>query len=103
MKRYVLSAEAEKDLDSIKSYLLRQAGLQVTRYVLRELRSAMRFLAKTPRAGHNRKDLTEEPVLFWAVFSYLIVYDPERRPMEIVRVLHGKRDLTAILDPKTGR
>ena len=103
MKRYAFSPEAEKDLDSIKAYLLGRAGLQAARHVLRELRSAMRFLAKIPRAGHNRKDLTAEPVLFWPVFSYLIVYDPERRPMEIVRVLHGKRDLTTILDPKTGR
>jgi plasmid stabilization system protein ParE len=36
-------------------------------------------------------------VLFWAVFSYLIVYDPEPRPVRIVRVVHASRDVTAVL------
>jgi plasmid stabilization system protein ParE len=41
-------------------------------------------------------------VRFWAVFSYLIVYDPAKKPIEIVRVLHGKRDVKEILtSPET--
>ena len=55
MKHFVLSPEAEQDLDDIKSYLMGKAGLQVTRYVVSELRSAIQFLAKTPGAGHLRK------------------------------------------------
>jgi hypothetical protein len=31
------------------------------------------------------------------VFSYLIVYDPGARPLAIVRVLHGRQDVAAIL------
>jgi plasmid stabilization system protein ParE len=36
--------------------------------------------------------------MFWSVFSYLIVYNPAKRPVEIVRVLHGKRDVERILN-----
>ena len=100
MRRCILSPEAEKDLDAIKSHLLEEAGLQVARYVIRELRLGIRFLATTPRAGHRREDLTEDAVLFWPVFSYLIVYDPDKLPIEIVRVLHGKRDIATILRPE---
>jgi antitoxin ParD1/3/4 len=50
-----------------------------------------------PGQGHTRKDLTDLPVLFWPVGSYLIVYDPEKRPLEILRVLHGARDVETIL------
>jgi len=98
MKTFVLSPEAERDLDIIKSYLLNRAGVRVTRYVMRELRNGIRFVAKNPTAGHVRQELTSKPVKFWAVFSYLIVYDPSKRPVHIVRILHGKRDLEQLLD-----
>ena len=98
MKRFVLSPEAEHDLDVIKTYLLESAGMGVARPLMHELREAMRFLASQPEAGHLREDLTDAPVRFWSVFSYLVVYDPRKRPIEIVRVLHGNRDVAAILE-----
>lgn len=58
----------------------------------------MRFVASLPDAGHTRSDLTNERVKFWPVFSYLIVYDPKARPVEIVRVFHARRDVSIILD-----
>ena len=97
MKLYVLSPEAQRDLDGVKDYLLKTASVRVARYVNRELRQGMRFLAENPGAGHSREDLTEEPVKFWSVFSYLIVYDPKKRPIEIVRVLHGALDIPSLL------
>jgi len=47
--------------------------------------------------GHNRQDLTELPVLFWPVGSYLIIYRAEHRPIEIVAVTQGSRDVPAFL------
>jgi antitoxin ParD1/3/4/toxin ParE1/3/4 len=61
----------------------------------------MIFLAGMPGAGHVRPDLTGDPVKFWQVFSYLIVYDPVPRPIHIVRVLHASRDIAAILRSTT--
>jgi toxin ParE1/3/4 len=97
VKPYLLSSQAERDLDEIKAYLLRESSQQVTRYIFRELREGMRFLGKNPYAGHLREDLTERAVRFWAVFSYFIVYDPEKRPVEIARILHGALDIPNIL------
>lgn len=94
--RYDLSAEAQTDLQDIKEYYLRHADRRVARYVLGEITRAFRFLAATPGAGHLREDLTDEPVKFWTVFSYMIVYDPVRKPIGIARVLHGNRDLEAL-------
>jgi plasmid stabilization system protein ParE len=65
--------------------------------VTTELRIAFRFLAATPGAGHRREDLTAEPVRFWPVFAYLIVYDASAQPLGIVRILHGYRDLELLL------
>ena len=47
--------------------------------------------------GHTRDDLTSRPVRYWAVRSYMVVYKPDGRPLEIVRVVHGARDLPRLL------
>jgi antitoxin ParD1/3/4/toxin ParE1/3/4 len=57
----------------------------------------MAKLARTPGMGHLREDLADEPLKFWPVYSYLIIYRPETRPLQIVRVLHGARDLRRLL------
>ena len=98
MPRYLLTPEAERDLDEIKRYLVRQGGPRVARYVLREIREAFRFLASTPEASHRREDLADAPVKFWMVFSYLVVYDPAKRPVEILNVIHGARDVPSLLE-----
>jgi plasmid stabilization system protein ParE len=47
--------------------------------------------------GHKREDLTDYPVLFWPVGSCLIIYRAEHRPIEIVAVTQGSRDIPAFL------
>ena len=98
MPRYILSPEAKDDLREIREYLVSRGGRRLAQYVLQEIRAAFRLLASRPEAGHLRQDLTPLPVKFWPVFSYLIVYDPAARPLDIARVLHGRRDVEAILD-----
>jgi plasmid stabilization system protein ParE len=65
---YVLSQEAQQDLQEIRAYYLKVANARVARYVLGEIARAFRFLAATPGAGHTRDDLTHEPVKFWPDF-----------------------------------
>jgi plasmid stabilization system protein ParE len=50
-----------------------------------------------PLSGHRREDLTDQPVRFWSVYSYVIVYDPDTQPLQIVRILHSARDVRCIL------
>jgi plasmid stabilization system protein ParE len=63
-----------------------------------ELFAAFGKLARTPGIGHYRNDLVAEPLRFWRVHEYLIICRSEKRPIEIVRVLHGKRDVEALLE-----
>lgn len=93
MTGYRLSPEAQGDLNDIKSYLVQEGGARLARYVLGEIRRGLEFIAANPGAGHGRDDLTDEPVKFWPVFSYLIVYDPAMKPLGVARVLHASRDL----------
>ena len=55
------------------------------------------FLAKSPDAGHRRKNLTDEDVKFFPVYSYLVVYQPRTKPLKIVSILHGRRDVERLL------
>jgi plasmid stabilization system protein ParE len=95
--RYVLSPEAREDVREIRDCLAVEGGRRLARYVLQEISEPFRLLASHPGAGHLRQDLTSLPVKLWSVFSYLIVYDPAARPLAILRVLHVRRDVEAIL------
>jgi plasmid stabilization system protein ParE len=51
-----------------------------------------------PEMGHLRRDLTSESFRFWSVYSYLVIYRAEARPVQILRVIHGARDVRSILE-----
>lgn len=58
------------------------------------------MLAKSPMSGRVRKEFTSRPVRFRTVQrfpNYLIVYRPDARPLQIIRILHGMRDLKRIV------
>ncbi len=96
MKPYVVAPEAEDDLRQIWRHLLGEAGLAIANRIQSELVDAFEGLADFPGKGHKRSDLTSRDVLFFSVYQYMIVY---RRAelVEIVAVLHGKRDLRRLL------
>jgi toxin ParE1/3/4 len=96
MSLYVLAPAARSDLIEISDFIGRE-NPEAAKRVLADLRSAMRGLAETPGMGHLRNDLADEPLRFWSVFSYLIIYRPKTKPLQIIRVLHGARDVKAIL------
>ena len=96
MKGFKLSPEATGDIREIWAHIAADSIEAAGRIRLRIL-EACRRLAQNPGMGHRREDLTNAPVLFWPVGSYLIVYNPARRPLEIVRVLHGARDFASLL------
>lgn len=97
MSRFVLTPAARADLLDIFDYIA-QDNPDAARRVISEIRAAMRKLAERPEMGHFRRDLATEPLRFWPVYSYLIIYRPEARPLQVVRVLHGARDVRQILE-----
>ncbi|MBI4581188.1 MAG: type II toxin-antitoxin system RelE/ParE family toxin [Planctomycetes bacterium] len=96
-RRFTLSDPASQDFDEIVSYVLEQSGLQRAQHVADHLYEAFQKLAEMPGLGHKREDLTSLPVRFYEVWSYLVIYKPETRPLEVVRILHGARDVEALL------
>jgi plasmid stabilization system protein ParE len=97
MSHYVLTPAAEGDILEIVNYIEGENPSAAVR-VAEALREGMRLIAERPGIGHMRTDLADETVRFWPVFSYLIIYRPDTSPLQIVRVLHGKRDVRRLLE-----
>ncbi len=97
MTRYLLTPAARDDLLELAEFI-REDRPRAAAKVLRELREVMRRLARSPEIGHLREDLADEPLRFWPVYSYLIIYRPHTRPIQILLILHGSRDIRAILE-----
>jgi antitoxin ParD1/3/4/toxin ParE1/3/4 len=93
MKAYRLTPKAEGDLFTIWSYIAPD-NLDAADRLEAELFNACQQVADKPDLGHFRRDLTQKPVRFFTVRgTYLIVYDPVSEPLEVLRVLHGARDV----------
>lgn len=96
MGRFVLTAAARADISEIADYI-REDSPDAARRVVSALQEAMGKLARSPGMGHLREDLTRRPFRFWPVYSYLIVYRSETKPLQILRILHSARDVKSIL------
>jgi plasmid stabilization system protein ParE len=55
---------------------------------------------RSPHAGQKRPDLTRRALRFWMVGpfrKYVVIYDPDTRPLRVLRILHGARNIRALL------
>jgi plasmid stabilization system protein ParE len=96
MKNYVLGVDVEFDLDEIWAYIAADSIDAADRWI-DKLFDAFEALGRTPGMGHKPEDMTDYPVLFWPVGEYLIIYRAEPRPIAIVAVTQGSRDIPAFL------
>jgi plasmid stabilization system protein ParE len=50
-------------------------------------------LAEFPGIGHLKQEANDDTLRFWSIYSYVIVYRENTNPLEILRVIHGARDI----------
>lgn len=99
MTKYKFTPQAVTDLFDIWSFIAGDNPAAADR-VEEAVFKACDFLADSPLAGRTRTDLTPLPVRFWVLqpySHYLVVYDPEKQPLQIIRILHASRDLPRVL------
>jgi plasmid stabilization system protein ParE len=97
MDDYIVSPRAGDDLFLIWCYLAEHGSVETANRVEGEIYEAFESLCRTPGKGHLRPDLTSHSVLFFTIYSYMIVYR-STTPIEIVRVLHGRRNVRVLLE-----
>ena len=95
------SKQAALDLAQIWRYIRQQSSVEMADRVECAILEKIVFLSKSPGAGHWRRNLTAEPVKFFPVYSYLIVYRPDSRPLQVVAIIHGRRDVEQVLGERS--
>jgi plasmid stabilization system protein ParE len=103
MSLYVLTPLARSDIFAIWCYIAEESEDAANR-VERSIFDACAFVAGNPGCGHTRRDLTQRPIRCWTVPrfpNYLLAYRPETGPIEIIAVLHGKRDNRRLLKQRS--
>ena len=99
MSVYLLTPPAKADIFAIWSYIA-QNNEGSADIVERAIYDACAFAAEAPMRGHSRPDLTPRVLRFWTLTkypNYAVVYRPETVPLQIIAVLHGKRNIRRIL------
>ena len=96
---YRFTPEAAADLFDIWSYVASD-NVEAAERVETAIYDACSFVAQAPLSGQMRKNLTNSPVRFWTVQrfpNYVLVYRPDTSPLQVIRILHGKRNIQGIL------
>jgi toxin ParE1/3/4 len=94
MPRIVRSPESDEDLFEIAAYIARD-NLAAALRLIDKLDVKLRLLSEFPGLGRARDDLAPSLRSF-PVGNYIIFYRPLPDGIEVVRVLHGARDLRRI-------
>jgi toxin ParE1/3/4 len=93
-----LSPEAEAELDDIWWYIVQGSGsVDVAKRVVAPITERFHLLAAFPHLGRARDDL-HPGLRGFTVGDYLIIYKLEREDVLILHVVHGRRDIEALLD-----
>ena len=98
-----LTPRAINDLDNIWDYIAKD-NISAANRVESAILSACNSLARHPMIGSKRSEITPLPVRFWTVTrfpNFIVVYRPDTKPLQIVAVLYGKRDLVSLLSELT--
>jgi toxin ParE1/3/4 len=93
--RVVWSSDADSDLEEIWNYLAQQASVARADNQVHKILAACRKLSDWPFPGQARDSLI---LGMRSVVSapYVIFYRVRSDTVEIVRVLHGRRDIEAV-------
>ena len=99
MSAYVLTPLAKADIFDIWAYIADNSETAADR-VEQAIYDACAFLAEGPQRGHTRPDLTPRSLRFWTLTrypNYTVVYRPATVPLQIVGILHAKRNIRRVL------
>ena len=97
MRRIVISPKADIDLDD-QFLVIAQDNIEAAQRFLAAAQDAFALLVKLPELGVS---VPFRNIRLWPITrfrNHLIFYRPTSDGIEIVRVLHGARDWTRVLE-----
>jgi plasmid stabilization system protein ParE len=99
MSVFALTPLAKADIFDIWCYIANHSEGAADR-VEQAIFDACALVGQAPARGHSRSDLTPRSLRFWTLTrypNYTIVYRPETAPLQVVAVIHGRRNIPRIL------
>jgi toxin ParE1/3/4 len=78
-------------VDSISAYVAADNG-KAAEELLDRFGKVFEMLVQNPQAGRRRPELGQK-VRSFAVDNYVIFYIPQSAGIDIIRVMHGRRDI----------
>jgi plasmid stabilization system protein ParE len=93
MTRVVVTERAKEDVRRILTDLNARAGNHVAERYAADFKTAYRRLAHIPAGGPPRPALGSKTRIV-PVLPYIVIYDYENDTVTVLRVLHGKRNIT---------
>ncbi len=96
MNPYAVSPRALRNLRSIRSYIAKDNEAAADRLML-QLQAAFQHLADWPLTGRLRPEITPRSIRFWPFGNYVVAYDGAARPLRILSVMHGARNLPRLI------
>ncbi|MCI5139350.1 MAG: type II toxin-antitoxin system RelE/ParE family toxin [Candidatus Electrothrix sp. AR1] len=97
MNKVIFSPEAVKDLEDIWLYIAQDSPDRADNFVDKLRDSCMEDLALSPKIGSKRNYLSKD-LLALPFKNYMIYYRCRSAQVQIVRVLHGSKDMGAIFN-----
>jgi plasmid stabilization system protein ParE len=92
--RLLVTRNAENDMARILAYLEDEANAIVAEEFGRDVRRTLLPLMKFPDSGAPRPELGPDARVV-VVYPYLLIYDHAAPNLTLLRILHGKANLTA--------
>jgi plasmid stabilization system protein ParE len=99
VNEFQFTLQAADDLFEIWNYIAGDDPGAADR-VEEAILDACSFLASAPLSGRIRAEFTSRTLRFWPVQrfpNYIVVYDPATEPVQVIRLLHGRRFLPRLL------
>ena len=94
MSRFRLTWEAKADARAIRSYIANDRPAAADR-LMDDLYDRFRLAAAQPGMGEACKELGPNLRVF-SVGNYVVVFRPMKGGIEVVRIVHGARDLRSL-------
>ncbi len=100
---YRVLPSADRDLDGQAGYLMQEASLETALRFYDAAAATFARLARTPTMGerHESANPNLDGLRVWRIEGFpnhLIFYRPIQNGIDVVRVLHGARDIDSALE-----
>ena len=98
MKEHLLAPEVESELDGIWLYVAsRSDSIEIADRVIDNITDRFRLIANNPYIGRRRDEDLRPGLRSFPADDYIILYRIEADAVLILHVVHGSRNLKALL------